>query len=739
MQVIQVIKDKHLPMLEKAINECPLIFGGKRKNPNYYLKTGSGFDIETSTKFYTDNKEREKKGIGFSWIYHWQLSIGDYVFLGREVSQMQCFFQSVENLLEKRSEREGKKVDILIWDANLGYEWQFCKHYWQSIGFDTEKFFCKEIRNPLRVGIGKHIELRECLGLFGNSLNQIAKDYCKTQKLVGDLDYSKVRTPETKLSDKEKMYCINDVVILRELGDKVFTMYYGKKSPAPFTSTGIVRNKVKRNFGMNLKKESERIQENLPDHETYIKMRLYLFKGGWCGTNIMYAGQKLKNVRCADYTSDYPAQMEQHLFPDGKITEIPVEKFLTEDKPYIAVVRFKYFKSTTSHSLIGSAKALNCKDLTKNPHNIIDNGRIFYAKEVILFINDVEIEGIAKAYKWVKMEILQAWEFPCYKEIPWQLLSAMETGYINKALLKKSGKSDTIEYVISKILVNCTFGMCATAVFPDEKTLNPLTTEVTETPNAKTWDECIKGMFLNPFIAFWVTSYARNLLIDIVTKYPDSIVQYDTDSIYFIDDDSTDILNYINMYNEKTKELNRKIIGERAERNAKYNREGVTPETLHIFEDLGCWDLDPKLKNFKGLGAKRYIKETDKGEIKVVVAGCRKYIDDNGKWRSTILDEMADVGEKDPFEFFSDGMHISSKNSKKLATFYSEYACTDYVKDYRGKLAMIDTMSSAVLYPIEFNMGLSSVYSDYIETLKNIRINGGNLNVRAFKKGVSST
>ncbi len=150
-----------------------------------YIKLYSGFDIETTNI--------NKLGI----MYKWQLSLNTHVISGRTYDQ----FIETLNIIKKYYRLSNEK-HIIIWVANLGYEWQFIRK-WLNV---TDYFF-KDSRKPLYIVHDNCIEFREALGFVGNSLKSLAKSICNTQKLDGDLDYNMLRNKNTILSEQEERYC----------------------------------------------------------------------------------------------------------------------------------------------------------------------------------------------------------------------------------------------------------------------------------------------------------------------------------------------------------------------------------------------------------------------------------------------------------------------------------------------------------------------------------------------------
>lgn len=167
--------DELVTMLTFDYLDIVNIKGGRK--PINYLMLYSGFDIETTNM--SDTKH--------AYMYIWQIALNDMVLLGRSWDE----FTLVIRILEEYNNLCSSKR-IIIWIANLSFEFQFIRKR-----FNFTKIFAKEQRKPLYAIIDDCIELRDPLPISGGSLAQLAKDYTKTQKLVGDLDYSIIRNSTT--------------------------------------------------------------------------------------------------------------------------------------------------------------------------------------------------------------------------------------------------------------------------------------------------------------------------------------------------------------------------------------------------------------------------------------------------------------------------------------------------------------------------------------------------------------
>ena len=691
--------------------DMPTIYDGRERKR--YIKCGAGFDIETSKLEWGVDDGREVEMFQASYCYHWQFSIGDKVYGGRSLDSMQVFFEAIVKALNKW------QLYFIVWDANLGFEFNHCKNHWCKLGLS--KIFAKERRNPLKLHIGEYLEMRECIGLFGHSLADIAKNYCKTQKAKGDLDYSLIRLSRTPMTETEISYCYNDVKILAELGDYVFRNFYGKNRALPLTSTGFIRNMIKQRIP-NIKAVKKEIREWLPDEFLYNDFRKYLFKGGICGTNIVYMNQTLENVVCADLTSDYPACMLHRVYPIGKPTEIPTKAFMLKDGvPYIGLFRFVNVHSKTTHSIISQHKTLNRVEIEDHVLNhddttTIDNGRIYKTPALELYLNDVEFKAFVKAYDFDESEskCLRAWRFPKYAKLPRYVLDVLEEQYLKKENLKSTGQKNTQEYKDAKAFVNGIFGMMCTSIYTEIFEFDEngnIIEQVDEDGHivSKSFNEATKGMFLSPFWGYWITSYARYILTDAITQFPECIVQYDTDSLYYLKDKKrTPLLEkYLHEYNERIYKLNDNLFNSNPH-----------------FRDLGAWEIEKPYAHFKGLGSKRYIHDdVDKDGnpvIAQVISGCRAgtlqaQLEYNNQVNGTNLTA---------YDFFKEGMIIDAQHSRKLVSTY-----VDGYIPYKGDFRPVSLTSTPTLTQEEimeiYTPFVDGIFTDYLGYNELVKLESG--------------
>ena len=679
------------------------------KSAELYLRCGGGYDTESTT--ITDKSGKPL----FAFVYHVQICInGQYIYF-RELDLIVPFFIALCAAVKRMKQRK-KQPKLIIWVANLAHEYAFFKRQLAIVGISD--MFAKSKRQPLKIELQKCIELRECLGLFGSSLARVAADYTTTQKLKGDLDYSLIRLPSTPLTQTEYNYNKNDVVILDELSEVAFKKFTDNQLKIPMTGTGILRQKCKLAI-KNIKAEYAANEQLMPvDEFDYYIMRRYMYAGGLSGTNPLYVGKKINKAKCADVTSDYPAQMNHHLFPSGQLKECSPDEIKRHKRQFRILLFTCDMRTKTAHAVLSKHKILNFNNNTDCPFVetarscIVNNGKLQYGKNICLLLNNIDIAALSELYEITNIKLYRCWYFTAKAKAPKFLLNCMNEDYLQKQQLKASGQSNTTLYREFKAAVNSYYGMTATRLYDCLFTYSETTEDIDDMPATQTYAQQRCHMWLSPYIGYWITSYARALLMHFIARYPELIIQYDTDSLYYVTD--TDVVSAAR-------------IAEFEQALLQYNRR-IALKNIDIFgndahySDLGAWEIDKDdYIGFKGIGAKRYLKQDADGTLHPVVAGMVK----------SCFDEYIIENDFDAFEVFDSDMTIDRVKSRKLASAYYDGVCKkieidgkikkvpdltapdkiEKVTDYTGHTECIKIGTYHALFAIEFSI---KDISDYL-------------------------
>ena len=635
---------------------------GKGKHSWKLAVAYCGFDIETTNMIDRENNVKE------AYMYHWQFSFTDIVIYGRKWKEFKYLINKIEKVNGFRN-----NVKLVVWVSNLSFEFQFIRKW-----LHVTRLFAKEERQPLLVEHNGWLQFREALSISGGNLEQLAKDYCTTQKLVGDLDYSIKRNSCTLLTDKEKAYCENDVVILKEFSEYIFDKYIIPNRKIPTTKTGILRDEVKANI-KDLKKVNDIMMQLFPSEKEYRICMNWLFRGGYVHSNVLHTGMMLYDVYSYDITSSYPAVMlHNDNYPVSRFAmkEINCESELQElcgKYSVYFIAEFENIKNKTLHSIESRNKII---DYSKDA--VFDNGRLVKASYIKVMLTDIDYKIYNMFYQWEEINITFC-KYAKRGKLPNYLLLTLSDEYTKKATLKKQGKQETTEYMISKQKVNSFFGMCVTRFHFDNIAYE---NDEWTTTNDFDYLKEVSKQFLSPFWGIWVTANARYNLLTNLHEIGEDVVYCDTDSIKFLNHEKH--MNVFEKWNAKMEEINRKMCEERH-------------LDFEIFKDLGCFDLDGKYEQMKTLGSKRYLVK-ENGKYKATIAGLPK----------KVIPTLAEKGIN-PFDIFQNEMEINFSQSRKLTTCYNDNDTSCMVD---GEL--MTEKSSVALYEIPFKLNITNEYKNYI-------------------------
>ena len=363
-----------------------------RDNKIFYYNCPASFDIETSS-FY--NEAGEKRAC----MYIWQMGFNGTVIYGRTWEEwFKCLDQLVDYLALNESRR------LIIYVHNLGYEFQFIRKY-----FDWDKVFAIKQRRPV-YALCRGLEFRCSLFLSNYSLDYIGKNLLykyPVKKLVGNLDYSKIRHSKTPLTEQELAYCINDVkVVMSYIQEKI--EQDGDITKIPLTNTGYVRNYCRKEcFFEDIPEDDEegrkRVLMNyraimkslqISTKEEYDQMQR-AFMGGFTHASALYSGKTLYDVGSADLTSSYPYAMVAQYYPMTKGEFIG--KVENNDS-------FNYFLN--KYCCLFDAEFINLKpkEEYENPLSysrckitgkyIVNNGRVVSADKIITTLTELDFDTV---------------------------------------------------------------------------------------------------------------------------------------------------------------------------------------------------------------------------------------------------------------------------------------------------------------------------------------------------------
>ena len=647
------------------------------KFSNNYWDLKCGFDIETTT--YIDR----------AYMYIWQIGINNKAFFGNTWDEFNDCLNIINEYIDYLNRQKAKekhkkefKAQAICFIHNIAFEWQFVRKE-----INITDVFLKSLREPLYFE-SNNIKFLDSFQITHMSLAKLAKRYCNTQKMVGDIDYTVLRntTDGKNLTTKELKYCENDVLILCEFAEYYFNRYISNNELI-YTETSIVRHTLKRAFKEQSQLTKQDIFEMYPkSFNEYLMYMEYLFAGGWVKSSVDVFGKVLTNIKCKDITSSYPAQIAHRYYPISKFKSIKIDskqKFNNMLNRYCCILDITLFnvKKTTIHSIVSTSKIVN-NDVGRI---LVDNGRIAEVEKVRLLMTELDWEIFNKFYDYDKFKIIiNNFKIAVRGKLPDYVVSTMLDAYERKEELKLQGK----DYFNEKCFVNMFYGCFVTKIHKFNYVFK--NGEITKELND--YYKQIRSSVLSPFWGIWCTSWARYQELNAVYENADCVVYGDTDSVkgYNMADD------YFNNYNNEQIEKNKKLC-------EKYNK------NFELIKELGCWDSEPTYQLFKTIGCKRYIGFDENNKLSVTIAGVPKgtlekivriKADKDKKYYTTSKKALKVM------DLLKDGQ--SFKNCKTGAT-YNDNEHSDIIN---GELMI--SKSSVAINNIDFTIKVSSEYKDYI-------------------------
>ncbi len=660
----------------------------------------SVFDIE-ATSFYNENDEKQ------CCMYAWVFGLNGRCIRGRTWKEFITVINKLVYAYNLSVERR-----LVIYVHNLSYEFQFFKNY-----FEWETVFAMDTHKPLYAVTKNGIEFRCSYLLSGYSLEVLAENLTKykTEKMVGDLDYSKLRHTRTDLTEKEWNYILHDgTVVMAHIQEEIERL--GNLNKLPLTKTGYVRNLCRDNC---LKSENKWSYISLMKRltltpETY-KQAKRTYIGGFTHANVNYVDRVIPNVHSFDFTSSYPAVMVSEKYPMSKPFPIDiksVEHLLSCLKTYCCMFdcTFHNLRSTVNFdNYISISRCLEAENY------LLNNGRVIEADKVTVALTEQDFFIISEMYEWDSMDIHNFNAF--YKDyLPKDFILTILNLYKDKTELKGvEGKE--VEYLVAKGMANACYGMCVTDICKDEN-LYEENSWLTRKADIETLVEKYninKGRFLYYPWGVWVTAYARANLFRGILEFREDYIYSDTDSIKCININKH--MKFIEEYNVRVTE---KI-------NACLSHYDIPlsmacPKTIKgVEKPLGVWDYEGMYTRFKTLGAKRYMVEED-GKIKITIAGVSKkegvkYLYEKFKTNDRIFEEFKETLEFPSHYVNSDG--VEKNGSGKLCHTYIDTNMNGYFVDYLGYKWYYEESSGVHMENTHYKLTLDDEFRNLITGVKN--------------------
>ena len=560
------------------------------------LDCAATFDIEC----WTDDKLDTPQ----AYMYHWQFCImrRDYEYL----VVMGDTWEQFQTLEKKLWEYSGGAKPV-IYVHNLGYEFQFMKHF-----LHIENMFARKVNVPIYFTTD-HAEYRCSWMLSNMSLSKFCQNSkgCTFWKKTDTYDYRAKRVPGESVSDSDFEYDFCDVVglcqciIARLQDDNISTI--------PLTSTGYVRRQFRKT------RDAAVIKECAINADVY-KMCRKAFRGGDVHYNHCYGIDVIENVHSYDKKSSYPYQIICKKYPMTRFTPVKpciesINRALEKNYAFLVTIRCFNIQVKNLDTIAYMDKG-HCRNVIKP---VIDNGRILYAQELTYTMTDIDYQIVSESYNIESIEI-QEIQIAKYGYLPLELRKKVAEMFIQKCYLeydrdnaKNDIESEEISYLYSKKKneFNSTYGMMVQDPCADEIILNELY-EMEKIPHGDV-AEILQKYYENSksFLTYqwgvWVTAHARADLRETITEIGRDTVYVDSDCNKHIGDHAA-LFERIN---------------DRIKQELHALPFPAVPEINGHKFYIGTWEKEHDYEKFKSLGAKKYCGIVD-GKLQITVAGLNK-------------------------------------------------------------------------------------------------------------------
>lgn len=666
---------------------------GKTKKVDNTVYT---FDIETTSYLILDGniinardyqsltEDDQKACIKQACMYIWQFSINDTVYYGRTWEEFKQFLDRLED-----NDNHHKVIFI----HNLAFEFQAL---WSVLR--VKDVMSRKSRSLIRCELEDYnIELRCTMMLSNLKLAKLPEVYqLPVEKKVGDLDYSKLRTPITPLTEKEMGYCEFDCLVTYYY-IKTELEIYKRVDKLPTTSTGKVRKQLQK-LVLNNPSYVHKVSRQINTNPYVYNMLVDAFAGGYTHANYIYADRILDNVDSYDETSAYPYVLVTHKFPSSEFRPCNVKRLedMSPKFAYLMTVRIKNLRCKYLNNFISSSKCLNIKGYPD-----YDNGRIISADEILITVTDVDLRFILDTYEYESYEIEECYS-SLYNYLPIEYVDFILDKYVLKTKLKNvEGKE--LEYSREKGAFNSLYGMTVTnTIRADVNFIN--FDEWVEIPlaNNEIKDALLKSKkrgFLNFAWGVWCTAYARDNLLRRVLDLDEYVTYCDTDSCKVVPGYDKSIFETYN------KSVEDKIKAVSEERNIPFERFAPTDikgnsHLLGIFECETGKGRDVTYDKFITQGAKKYAYEID-GKIHVTVSGVPK---EGGAKCLKSLDD------------FRDDLIFDFEHTNKLTLAYNDRQIPVEITDYLGNKYEVTDKTGVCMLPTTYKLGKAEDYADLINS-----------------------
>ncbi len=685
--------------LSAAVDGMPQFVGRNIKIANIPC----AIDIET-TSFVSP------LGVACGTMYLFTMCINGAVCMCRTWPQVMELFSAVISRFQITPERR-----IRFYSRNFAFEFQFMRYR-----FEWSDVYAREPRSVMSAVTTTGIEFRCSYYLTTQKLETTAKDLIelKVNKLVGELDYHLPRHYDTPITQAERQYAINDVLVdVSLIHDRIVSD--GTLARIPLTATGYVRKLCRANCLHKNPRKSAYLRQmarlTLTPRE-YMCAKL-CFAGGYTHCSPLTAMLELFDVDSLDFISAYPAEMckeaEYPMSQGRRIDPATIKSReqllkLSRDFAFIGI-----FELTGVDSRVEYDYYLSASKLYESRGVEQFNGRVASVEYCKVGLTHIDFQMVMELYSIARIRICSLW---IYRKdyLPQPYIETVLTLYEKKTTLKGVVGMEA-EYMSAKRDVNALYGALVTAIDrPDIEYSNEWKIVPCDV------DERIKEYndndtrFYSYLWGIMVTSLCRRDLWRAIVECKEDYHYSDTDSVKI-----TNYADHKQFFDEYNAEVDAKLLAMCNHYGIDYSR--TRPKTIKgVEKPLGHWDHEEVYPRFKALNAKRYIYTDAAGELHVTIAGTGKQT--TAEYLLYYYKTIDNV-----FKHFTNNMKIIGEcidrdglkhgGTGKLTHIYNDVEVECELTDYTGRTATIHELSSIYLEPCDYCLNFNNAFLEFLSNM----------------------
>lgn len=536
---------------------------------------------------------------------------------------------------------------FMVWLANHGYRFRDNREVpeekrWQ-VGTGEIVILCSGTGSIYKMEFrlaNKRVEFRDSLKLLPFSVDMIARNFdTEHRKLKGTVDYGKERPVGYHMTQEEREYCENDVLVVAEALKKLDDITPEWRNCLTIGSM-CMNEYLSTFFGQSRKTRRKAFRLRFPelDKETDGDLR-QAYYGGWCFVNPDIEDREVGGGHVYDVNSLYPTAMRGHVYPcgDPHVSERPFHEIQNSDTPYFVRFDTQFHIKPGKWPFLQSGKHI----WSEETHLTESDG------EMTLTLCRPDFELFQECYEIDHLQIQRVWTFDAVVD-PFD--EYIDKWYEAKQDAGREGNKVLRQF--AKLMLNNLYGKFAQSPVGHTKLFGVRDGYVESTDYM---DERSGGYIP---VGAYITAYARGITIRAANANHDAFLYSDTDSIHL----------------------------------------SAPARDIKVDEyELGAWDHESEFERARFVRQKTYVElDAATHEWTIKAAGCPASCKTRMLYECTWIDSDGQ-GHYNPLDYDEDGNIVTRRRSDDAFIRRFTYGLKE-----TGKLRRVRTRGGVELVPTTF-------------------------------------